>query len=223
MGNGRHRGCCRPVERLRRGATPSASISFDSVQSLKFRSAVRRRVSRNPWAFGVAGRRRRPLYLPAKFDPQRPKIAVWLSFSLLSALSFHPAFVKGLRHLRRLCLAALLIAAAWPALAEPVWTAAPSTMRRAPRPTARIVQEVPPNAQILLQNCRGDWCYASWRNRSGYIPAYAVNVAPPPGASPPQPIAGGGGSFELGPPSPPPSAPVWGGPYVGMGWGWNRW
>ena len=97
-------------------------------------------------------------------------------------------------------------------------------MRRAPRPTARAIQEVPPNAQIYLKTCRGDWCYASWRHLSGYIPAYAVNIAPPPGVgAPPPPVDGGWGAFGVGPPPPPPSAPVWGGPYVGLSGGWARW
>ena len=126
--------------------------------------------------------------------------------------------------MRRSHLVLILLFAATPALAEPVWTSAPSTMRKAPRPTARAVQEIPPNAQIFLKNCRGDWCYASWRNRSGYIPVYAVNVEPPPGAAPPPAIVdGGGGAVVLGPPPPPPAAPVWGGPYVGFGWGWSQW
>jgi hypothetical protein len=124
--------------------------------------------------------------------------------------------------LRRSAFIAAIILTAAPAVAEPVWTGAPSVMRYAPNPSARVVQNVPPNAQIYLRSCRGDWCYASWRNRSGYLPAYAVNVESAPGAAPPPPVFGGGG-VGIGPPPPPPGAPIWGGPYVGMNWGWSRW
>ena len=91
-------------------------------------------------------------------------------------------------------LAALCGTAA--ALADPVWTSAPSVMRRSPSPTARVVQEVPATAQIDLRGCSGDWCRASWRNRSGYIPAYAVNAGPPPIAAGP-PVYGRRRPFSL--------------------------
>jgi hypothetical protein len=118
-------------------------------------------------------------------------------------------------------LAAAFLLAASPALAEPVWTNAPSVMRRAPNPAARVVQEIPPSAQIYLKSCRGDWCYASWRNRSGYIPAYAVAEEAPPSDFGAPPV--GGGAVVVGPP--PVAGPGfgWGGPYVGGGWGWQRW
>ena len=96
-------------------------------------------------------------------------------------------------------LACAVLLAASPAVAEPVWTSAPSVMRRAPSPAARVIQEIPPSAQIYLKSCRQDWCYASWRNRSGYIPAYAVSDAAPPNfGAPPADVEGG--AIVIGPP-----------------------
>jgi hypothetical protein len=62
-------------------------------------------------------------------------------------------------------------------------------MRRAPNAHSHIVQTIPPNAQIDLEHCSGGWCYASWRNLFGYIPAFAVAEAGPPPMVPlPPPI-----------------------------------
>ena len=82
------------------------------------------------------------------------------------------------------------------------------------------MQSVPANAQIDLQNCEGDWCSASWRNLSGYIPSFAVAEAggSPPVVAPPPPVVVEAPIY---------AAPAfrWGGPYVGFGWGygWRRW
>ena len=77
--------------------------------------------------------------------------------------------------MRRLLLAAgLCVGLVGPSFADPAVTSAWSNMRRAPSAHSRIVQSVPANAQIDLQNCTGEWCFASWRNISGYIPAFAV-------------------------------------------------
>ena len=74
--------------------------------------------------------------------------------------------------MRRLLLAAgLVVGLAGPSFADPAVTTAWSNMRHAPSAHSHIVQSVPANAQIDLQNCTGDWCYASWRNLSGYIPS----------------------------------------------------
>ena len=91
------------------------------------------------------------------------------------------------------------------------------------------MQSVPANAEIDLQNCTGEWCFASWRNRAGYIPAFAVGEAGAPQGfamePAPPPVA-------MGPPPVVVDTPVyvapaygWGGPYVGFGWGygWRRW
>ena len=51
---------------------------------------------------------------------------------------------------------------------------APAAMRRAPSAHSHIVQTIPANAQIDVENCSGGWCYASWRNLFGYVPAFAV-------------------------------------------------
>jgi hypothetical protein len=93
-------------------------------------------------------------------------------------------------------------------------------MHRAPNFSSRIVQHVPPDAQIDLHNCAGDWCYASWRRLFGYIPAFAVAEGAPPAAvvAPPPPVVVAP-SVVVGP------TWGWGGPYVGGGWayGWSRW
>jgi hypothetical protein len=114
-----------------------------------------------------------------------------------------------------------------PSFADPTITVASSNMRKAANPHSAVVQAVPANAQVDIQSCGGDWCYGSWRGRSGFLPSFAVaQGAPPPVAPPPVVYAA---------PAPPVvvTAPVvvdppvhyWGGPYVGVGWGygWGRW
>jgi hypothetical protein len=122
--------------------------------------------------------------------------------------------------LRRFLLAAFAgLGFVWPALADPAVTTAPATMRRAPNPHAHIVQTIPPNAQIDLSNCSGDWCYASWRNLFGYIPAFAVAQAGPPSgafAPLPPPVVVAAPPVVVGP------AWGWGGPCVGASWGYER-
>jgi uncharacterized protein YraI len=93
-------------------------------------------------------------------------------------------------------------AAATCALADPATTTRPAVMRAAPSPKAHFVQNVPPNAAIDLNQCTGRWCYVSWRNLFGYVPADAVAAQPyPPRA-------------YYGPP--PVVGPGW-----GPGWGWG--
>ena len=109
---------------------------------------------------------------------------------------------------------------AGPSFAEPGQTIAAATMRKMPSVSSRVVQHIPAYAQIDLSHCGGGWCYGSWRNLFGYIPADAVVTGPP----------GVGATFAVAPPiaPAPPTvavAPAWGwaGPYVGFGWGWQRW
>ncbi len=131
--------------------------------------------------------------------------------------------------LRRLLLAAgLIVGLAAPSFADPAITTAWSDMRSAPNAHSRIVQSVPADAQIDLQTCAGDWCHASWRNRSGFIPSFAVAEAgPAPGdvAVAPPVFAGGPPVVVAAPPVVVGPAFGWGGPYVGFGWGggWRRW
>ena len=130
--------------------------------------------------------------------------------------------------MRRLLLAAgLLGVLVAPSLADPAITTASSNMRRAANPYSAIVQHVPANAQIDIQSCGGGWCYGSWRNLYGFLPAFAVAQGGPPAFAPPPPVVYGA------PPPPfvvtapvvvaPPPVHYWGGPYVGVGWGWQRW
>jgi hypothetical protein len=123
--------------------------------------------------------------------------------------------------LRRFLLAAGLCAGiAAPCFAEPATTTTPATMRRTPSAHSHIVQTIPPNAQIDLEHCSGGWCYASWRNLFGYIPAFTVAEAgPPPMSPPPPPIVVTAPPIVVAP------AFGWGGPYVGGGWGygWRNW
>ena len=113
--------------------------------------------------------------------------------------------------------AVLCLAFAAPCYAEPSVTTALAVMHRAPTPASRVLQEIPPNAQIDLINCTGQWCYVSWRKIYGYIPAFAVEGSAAPVVAP-APIV-------VAQPAPVVVAPAWGGPYVGLGWGWGwrRW
>ena len=116
-----------------------------------------------------------------------------------------------------LIAACFALAFAAPALAAPALTVTPAIMHRGPSVRSHIVQEIPANAQIDLQSCTGGWCYASWRDLFGYVPADAVAGGPPPlAAAPPAVVV-----------APTVVAPAWGwgGPYMGFGWGygWRRW
>lgn len=110
-----------------------------------------------------------------------------------------------------LAMGAAALAATTPALADPALTSLPATMRAAPTPQARVVQRIPANAQIDLSSCRDAWCYVSWRDLFGYIPARAVEAAPYPAGGPPPPPPAYG--------APPPVVVA---PVVGFGWGWGR-
>ena len=110
-----------------------------------------------------------------------------------------------------------------PSFADQAMTGAPVTMHATASGKSRVVQRIPANAEIDLSKCGHGWCYASWRNLFGYIPADAVVLGPPPATLP---------GNELPPPvvnAPPtyvtPPVWSWGGPYVGVGWGygWSRW
>jgi uncharacterized protein YraI len=122
--------------------------------------------------------------------------------------------------LLRSCLAAALCAGVVaPCLADPATTTAPSAMRRAPNPHSRIVQMVPADAEIDLQNCNGGWCYGSWRNLFGWIPSFAVAQAGPPPAvvGPPPVVVAPSVVVGVGP------AWGWGHPYGWGGYGWRGW
>jgi len=119
--------------------------------------------------------------------------------------------------------AGLVAVVAAPSLADPALTVAPSVMRRAANPYSPIVQTVPVNAEVDIQSCGGAWCYGSWRGLYGFFPAFAVAqgaLPPTVGFAPPP------SSFVVTAPvvvAPPPPVVRWGGPYVGVGWGWSRW
>ena len=79
----------------------------------------------------------------------------------------------------------VVVAFSAPALAELAMTGAPVAMRAAPSGKAAVVQRVPASAEIEVdKNCRRGWCRASWRHLSGYIPAEAVVLGPPPATLP---------------------------------------
>ena len=117
-----------------------------------------------------------------------------------------------------LALGALALAAG-PAFASPALTAAATIMRAGPSSKAAVVQAIPANAEIEVDDCGKVWCRASWRDRSGYV-AVAV-VAPLPvregDAYPPPPLV----VAPLYPPY------AWGpgyyyGPAFGWGFGYHR-
>jgi hypothetical protein len=115
-----------------------------------------------------------------------------------------------------------------PSLADPSMTTAFSNMRKTANRHSRIVQAVPANAEVDVQSCGGEWCYASWRGVYGFLPAFAVGhggprsavAAPPPVAfaPPPPPLVTGAPVIAA-----PAAAYDWSGAYVGIGWGWGRW
>jgi hypothetical protein len=129
--------------------------------------------------------------------------------------------------LRRSLLAAgLVFGLVGPSFAGPAVTTAWSNMRRAPNGHSRVVQSVPANAEINLLTCSGDWCYASWRNRLGWIPAFAVREAgAPPAVAGSAPVVAAPPIMVAAPPAAVGPAFGWGGLYVGFGygWGWRRW
>ncbi len=87
----------------------------------------------------------------------------------------------------RSALVSAFCLAAGAAAAHPAMTADATTMRAAPSGHARIVQEIPPHAQIDVSDCGERWCAASWRDRDGFVrvEAIAPNDAPLEGAPPP--------------------------------------
>ena len=117
----------------------------------------------------------------------------------------------------------LSIALIAPASAEPAMTGAPVTMRAGPTGKASVVQRIPQRAEIVLEKCGRNWCRASWRGRSGYIPADAVVLGPPPATLPgdemPPPIVYASPTYIT------PPAWRWTGPYVGLngGFGSGSW
>ena len=123
-----------------------------------------------------------------------------------------------------LLVAGMCLGFAATSFADPAETAFPATMRKMPNVKARVVQHIPANAEIDVSHCAGGWCYGSWRDRFGYIPARAVAAGPPPEGGFP-PAAMGPPPVAVAPPVVVGSAFGWGGPYVGATWGygWRRW
>jgi hypothetical protein len=80
----------------------------------------------------------------------------------------------------RLPLALALSLAAGIASARPAMTVDDTTMRAAPSRHARVVQEIPAQAQIDVTDCGDDWCAASWRDLDGFVRVEAIgpNEAP---------------------------------------------
>eukprot|EP01037_Dinobryon_pediforme_P011891 gene11891-11983_t len=60
------------------------------------------------------------------------------------------------------------------ASASPAETTRTAVMRASPNARARILQVIPPNAQIDLESCGRYWCYASWRGIFGYVSARSI-------------------------------------------------
>ena len=106
-----------------------------------------------------------------------------------------------------------------PASAELAMTGASVTMRAEPTGNATVVQRIPQRAEIVLEKCGRNWCRASWRGRSGYIPADAVVLGPPPATLPgdemPPPIVYASPTYIT------PPAWRWTGPYLGLNGGFG--
>jgi hypothetical protein len=93
----------------------------------------------------------------------------------------------------------LCLAVGATANADPAITTTATAMRAAPSAKARLVQHVPGNAEIDLNQCSRAWCYASWRN---YLPAATVAAQPDPAASlygPPPAVVGSEWGGGVGP------------------------
>ena len=70
-------------------------------------------------------------------------------------------------------------------------TIAPTRMRESPSPQGRVVQEIPPHAQIDVESCGRLWCSASWRDISGFVSVRSVSFGdsgPLLDAPPPRPL-----------------------------------
>jgi P pilus assembly chaperone PapD len=131
---------------------------------------------------------------------------------------------KNMRTIVRLYFGlGLSIALIAPACAELAMTGTSVTMRAGPTGKAGIVQRIPQRAEIVLEKCVHNWCRASWRGQSGYIPAGAVVLGPPPATLPgdemPPPVVYGSPTYIT------PPAWRWTGPYVGLngGFGSGSW
>jgi hypothetical protein len=129
-----------------------------------------------------------------------------------------------MRAIVRLCFGfALSIALIAPASAELAMIGATVTMRTGPSGKAAGVQRIPQHAEIGLEKCARKWCRASWRGTSGYIPADAVVLGPPPATLPgdemPPPVVYASPTYVM------PPAWQWTGPYVGLngGFGSGAW
>jgi hypothetical protein len=115
--------------------------------------------------------------------------------------------------------AGMALALAGPSFANPAMTGAPVRMHAAPNGKSRVVQRIPANAEIELSTCGRGWCQASWRHLSGYIPAEAVVLGPPPATGPgnemPPPV------LSATPTNVAPPTRQWTGPYVGTNFGFG--
>jgi hypothetical protein len=104
-----------------------------------------------------------------------------------------------------LCISVLAISAlqVGQAVASPAVTTFATVMRVSPSPRAHVVQAIPDSAQIDDSNCEKSWCFVSWRNQFGYVPANSVAALP---EAPREVYA---------------APPVVVAPYCGWGWGWG--
>jgi uncharacterized protein YraI len=115
----------------------------------------------------------------------------------------------------RICLGfGVSIALVAPAIADLARTGAAVTMRAGPTGNAGVVQRIPRSAEIDLEKCVRNWCRASWRGRSGYVPAQAVVLGSSPTTLPgdemPPPVV------DASPAHVTPPAWRWTGPYIGL-------
>lgn len=121
---------------------------------------------------------------------------------------------ENMRRIARLCLGlSVSVALVAPALAELAMTGTPVVMRAGPTGKARIIEHIPRNAKIEVGKYAGGWRRASWRGRSGYIPAESLMTGPPlaalPGDKMPPPLV----DAPAGAARP---AWRWTGPYIGL-------
>lgn len=125
---------------------------------------------------------------------------------------------------RILVLLGLCIFSLAPAVASPALIAKATIMRATASSHGKVIQALPTNAQIDVQNCGKSWCFISAADKFGYVPVSVVAGLPEgqPEGQPGAPVYA---------PGPVVVAPPYYGAYpyygygygYGYGWGHRHW
>jgi hypothetical protein len=123
-------------------------------------------------------------------------------------------------------LLGLSILSIGPAIASPALTAKPTILRATASSHGKVIQALPGNVQIDVNNCGKAWCFVSWGEKFGYIPVSAVatfSEGQAPGAVYPPGAAGDVPPYYGPYPYPYPYSGYGYGYGYGGGWGHRRW